>query len=129
MIEKNVIVNKIKDLNQYHYLYNNDTLRPSSNEDYKNIQEIIKQNKLSKLLYSQVVVQTSIYNNLNMASMIQQFNIDKHSPSSYIHPVLVALFMPKLPEVEMRMLYSNIAEIVESRYEKRIIDTEPNSKL
>ena len=111
------------------YIYNNDTLKPSSNEDFKNVQEIIKQNKLSKPLYTQVVVQTVLYKELEATTMTQPFNIDKHSPNNYIHPVLVALFMPKLPEVEMRMLYSNIAEIVESRYEKRVIDTDPNSKL
>lgn len=111
------------------YIYNNDSLRPSSNDDFKNVQEIIKQNKLSQQLYTQIVVQTSTYENFNPTSLFGKFNIDRHSPNVYIHPVLVALFTPKLYEVEMRMLYSNIAEIVESRYEKKQIDTEPNSRL
>ena len=112
------------------YSYSSDVLKPSSNEDFKNIQEIIKQNKLSKPLYSQIIVQTSTYDgSYNEPHMCGHFNIDKHSLTSYIHPVLAALFLHKLKDIEMRMLYSNIAEIVESRYEKKPIDTEPNSRL
>ena len=112
------------------YSYSTDVLKPSSNDDFKNIQEIIKQNKLSKPLYSQIIVQTSTYDgNYGEPHMCGHFNIDKHSLTSYIHPVLAALFLHKLKDIEMRMLYSNIAEIVESRYEKKPIDTEPNSRL
>ena len=112
------------------YSYSSDVLKPSSNDDFKNIQEIIKQNKLSKPLYSQIIVQTSIYDgDYDDENMRGIFSIDRHSQTNYIHPVLASLFLHRMRDVEMRMLYSNIAEIVESRYEKRPIDTEPNSRL
>jgi len=109
----------------------NDYLKPSSNEDFKNVQEIIKLNRSTRALYSQVVLQTSIYGTDNYLLNYNGINFDykRHSPYVHIHPVIVALFVPKIVDIEMRMLYSNIAEIVECRYEKKPIDTEPNNRL
>ena len=109
----------------------NDYLKPSSNEDFKNVQEIIKLNRSTRALYSQVVLQTSIYGTDNYLLKYNGINFDykRHSPYVHIHPVIVALFVPKIVDIEMRMLYSNIAEIVECRYEKKPIDTEPNNRL
>lgn len=109
------------------YSFSGDSLKPSSNDDFKNVQEIIKHSKVSKPLYSQIVLQTSTYK-LNDFRPVD-FDINKNSPHIFVHPVLAALFIPKFKEVEYRMLYSNIGEIVECRYERRPIDTEPNSRL
>ena len=111
----------------------NQSLNASSNEDFKNVQEIIKLNRSTRSLYSQILLQTSTYQRINedLPHLLKSshFDINKHSLNFCINPVIAALFIHKFPEIEMRMLYSNIAEIIEYKYENKPIDTEPNSRL
>lgn len=121
------------------FTYNKENLHLSHNNDYRNIQEIIKLNNLSKPLYSHVLLQSSLFTHHKASDIMQgsfidnnrnpQFNADKHNPLVHIHPVLVALFSVRITNVDKRMLYSNIAELVQNRYEKKPIYTAPNNEL
>jgi hypothetical protein len=57
------------------------------------------------------------------------FDQNKHDVNRYVHPVLAAFFLPKLQEIEERMLYANIAGIVNTRYNKERIITKPDYEL
>jgi len=46
-----------------------------------------------------------------------------------IHPIICALFMPKIKYIEERMLVANLSNIIKSRYEKTDIKTKPDYDL
>jgi hypothetical protein len=61
--------------------------------------------------------------------MTGQFVSDKHNPHCHIHPVVAALFLPKMDLFENHMLRSNIAYIVKTRYTKQPILTSTDYEL
>jgi hypothetical protein len=107
----------------------NDGIRTVSNEDYQHIQSLLRIYGVTKSLHSQIILQTATYKHLDDVAMTGKFDINKHNPLSAVHPVVAALFLPKIREVEQRMLFSNIAGIVDSRYNKTPITTKPDYEL
>ena len=69
------------------------------------------------------------YKDLAFEAMSGMFDRNKHDINRYVHPVLAALFIPKIQLIEERMLYSNIAGIINSRYNKERIVVKPDYEL
>jgi hypothetical protein len=97
--------------------------------DYKNLQEIIKVHDSTKLLHSQVVLQAIQWGGYDTEAMSGSYDRKFMDKVDYVHPVVAALFMPKLKYVEQQFLYSNIAGIVKSRYNRTPITTLPDYEL
>uniref|UniRef100_A0A6C0LRD3 Core protein n=1 Tax=viral metagenome TaxID=1070528 RepID=A0A6C0LRD3_9ZZZZ len=70
-----------------------------------------------------------IYEDCSIAAISGEFKRDKHNPNSYIHPLLICMFIPKFLIFETHMIYASIGRIVKSRYEKKPIVTEPDLLL
>ena len=103
-----------------------------NDDDYRNLQEIIKLNDTSKNLHSQVILQSLLYTSIvdktitdagaelrivpEMASA--EYDSKFMNPVQFIHPVIAALFVPKIEVIESHFLYSNIAGIVKARYNR-----------
>lgn len=97
--------------------------------DYKNLQEILKVHDASKLLHSQVVLQALQFGGFDAESVSGTYDKRFMDKVDYVHPVIAALFLPKLRYVEQQFLYSNIAGIVKSRYNRTPITTLPDYEL
>ncbi len=97
--------------------------------DYKNLQEILKVHDASKLLHSQVLLQALQYSAFDAEATNGQFNKQFMDKVDFVHPVIAALFLPKLKYVEQQFLFSNIAGIVKSRYNRTPITTLPDYEL
>ena len=94
-----------------------------SDTDYKYIQEIIKINATTKQLYSYIVQQTILYDETsnNVAFLYRKYN-PQHGDSNVgplVHPVIAALFYFKNSVIDSHFLFSNMANIVESRYNQQ----------
>jgi hypothetical protein len=107
-------------------------------DDFRNLQEILKLHDTSKSLHSQVILQALMYTGVGtsaagltlppeMASA--QYDPKFMNPVHYIHPVIAALFIPKLSIIESHFLYSNMAGIVKARYNRTPIVNKPDYEL
>jgi hypothetical protein len=97
--------------------------------DYKNLQEILKVHDASKLLHSQVVLQALQFGGFDTESVSGTYDKRFMEKVDYVHPVIAALFLPKLRYVEQQFLFSNVAGIVKSRYNRTPITTLPDYEL
>jgi hypothetical protein len=94
--------------------------------DFPYLQEIIKQNALSKPLHASVVMQHYLYTEFAGEAMMGTFEPNKHNPSCHVNAVVAALFLPKIEVIEHTFLLANISHIVRCRYEKKPILTAPD---
>jgi hypothetical protein len=101
--------------------------------DYRNLQEILKLYQESRPLHVQVVLQSLQYTDEGerLDSVIEGASYDqhKHNPGDHVHPVVAALFIPKIPLLESHFLYSNMAGIVSKLYNREHLDTRPDYEL
>jgi hypothetical protein len=98
--------------------------------DYKYLQEILKLYSSTKNLHAQVVLQAMQYKDSDYEAISGEYRKEfGHNPSTHIHPVIAALFFPKIDTLEHHFLYANIAGIVKSRYEKAALKTKPDYLL
>jgi hypothetical protein len=100
-----------------------------SDAEHAQLQEILRLYKESEIMYHQVMLQALSYKDCAQIAFNGKFDITKHNPANHVHPVLAALFLPKVQVIEEHILYANIGYIVKCKYEKKVIDTKPNYEL
>ena len=86
-----------------------------SDNDYKLEQEINNLHASTKSLHSQVILQSMMYEDLDVRALTGTFDKNIMNSSSYVHPVIAALFIHKIPRLENHFLMSNISNIIRSR--------------
>lgn len=99
------------------------------NNEMDVLQEILRMYAETKILHSQVVVQSLTYTDCSNEAISGLYDRTKHNPYAYIHPVLAALFLPRIRYLDEHMLIANIANIVRCRYENKPIQTQPEFEL
>lgn len=98
--------------------------------DYKFLQEILKLYAVSKPLHAQVMIQSMQYNEFSLEALSGKFDPKfGHKRTDAIHPVIVAMFIPKIDKLEEHFLYSNIAGIVQARYNNEPLNNKPDYEL
>ena len=101
-----------------------------NDNDYKYLQEILKLFAASRPLHAQVVLQSLQYTDCAMEAISGQYRPELgHKPGDSIHPVVAALFLPKVPLLEKHFLQSNIAGIVKARYSGENLTNQPDYEL
>ena len=100
-----------------------------NDSDAKYLQEIVKLHDSSTGLHAQVLLQAMQYNDLDFEALSGLYDRNLHQVGEHIHPVVAALFLPKLPVVENYLLFSNIAGIVKKRYNGENFTTRPDYEL
>lgn len=89
-----------------------------SPEDYKVLQEILKLNAMSKPLHSNVILQSIQYQDCSAEAQLGKYNKDIHNVSNHVHPIIAALFLPKINVLEEHFLHSNFSNIIKTRFNK-----------
>ena len=84
-------------------------------KDYATLNEIIKLFEQSRIIHMDIKNQLALYRDCAVEALTGGYDRTKHNISIHIHPVVVALFLPKINVLEHRMLYSNIGRIVLQR--------------
>jgi hypothetical protein len=76
------------------------------------LQDILRLYAESSTLYEQIKLQSLSYVDCAPQALTGTYDQSKHNSYSYIHPVIAALFFPRIKYVDEHMLLSNIAYIV-----------------
>ena len=95
------------------------------------LREIEKLNNETQYVYNSVLLQSHSYNKSSLLNNIQKC-VEINSKPSYltsIHPVLIALFVPKFEILDTYILRSNLSQIVIDRYKGNKILYKPNKLL
>ena len=111
-----------------------DGIKPSNTDDYSYLQEILKLFQTFRSLHSYVVLQAMSYQfpltgSIPLEVQHGTFDNKRHNKYVHVHPVIAALFIPKIKSLEDRMLYANIAGIVNTRYNRQRILMKPDYEL
>ncbi len=101
-----------------------------SDSDYKHLQEILKLYSSSRPLHAQVMLQSIQYKDCDYEAVTGEYKRELgHRPGEHVHPVIAALFFPKLRYVEEHFLYSNMGGVVKARYQEEALTTRPDYEL
>lgn len=84
-------------------------------EDTRALLEIINLAERSKHHHARSVVQNQLYRDCAPNVLIASFDNRVHNPHCFVHPVLVAMFFPKIEVFEDRMLNSFLAGVIKDR--------------
>lgn len=98
-------------------------------QDYKYVQEIVKMHSVNKVLHSQVFLQSITYTDCAFQSLTGTYNSASHNPLDHVHPVVAALFIPKVKSLDENLLLANLAKIVATRYNNEPLSNIPDYKL
>jgi len=101
-----------------------------NDNDYKFLQEILKLYSASRPLHAQVLLQSMQYRDCDFEALTGEYRRELgHRPTESIHPVIAAMFLPKIEELETHFLHSNIAGIVKARYNGEALTNRPDYEL
>jgi hypothetical protein len=93
------------------------------------LQDILRIQMEMSVLHEQIKIQSLTY--LDCAPQALTGTYDKHKQNSFsfIHPVIAALFFPRIKYLDEHMLLASIANIVYNRYHGIPIRTQPEYEL
>jgi hypothetical protein len=100
-----------------------------SDNDSKILNDIIKLNRDTRVLHSQVKRQSLVYKDCAIEALAGQYNRLHNNVSDHVHPVCAALFFPKIDILEDHFIHSNISNIVKTRHSKEPFSTLQDAKL
>ncbi len=101
-----------------------------SDNDFKSLQELLKLHASTRPLHAQVVLQSMQYEDCASEALTGQYKRELgHKAHEHVHPVIAAMFLPKIDLLESHFLQSNIAGIVKSRYNGEPIASRPDYEL
>jgi hypothetical protein len=89
--------------------------------DHRLVKEIITLFELNKSLWQQVTLQSISYNSSEMIAKTFTAADYKNDPkttnfSSFVHPVIAAMFLPKIAKFDEYFLFTNLAYILRCKY-------------
>jgi hypothetical protein len=85
--------------------------------DMKALNEIMELHAKTKILHSNVVIQSMQYTDCGFEALSGKFEkIMGASVGDHIHPVIVAMFLPKISTLDGHFLLSNFAGLVSARF-------------
>lgn len=93
------------------------------------VQEILKLYGESKVLHSQIVLQSLSYEDMAAEALSGTYDHSKHNVFSHVHPIIAAMFLPRIAKLDEQMLIANLGHIVKCKYEGRHIMTKPDFLL
>jgi hypothetical protein len=94
-----------------------------SDSEMGDLKIILEKDKEYDQLHKQLILQTLVYKDMQIQSLIGKYNPQYNNAYKHVHPVLAALFLPKNAYLEQRMLLSSIAGIVKTKNDGRPITT------
>lgn len=84
-------------------------------KDHASLAEIVKLFETSRVIHTDIKNQLTLYRDCAVEAVTGSYDRNRANLSIHIHPVIVALFLPKVEALEKRMLYTNIGRIVIQR--------------
>lgn len=101
-----------------------------NDHEFKVLQDILKLYASSKPLHAQVLLQSIQYQDCDFEAITGSFHRQRgDNPGDSIHPVIAAMFLPKIPILETHFLHANISGIVKTRYTNEKLTNRPDYEL
>lgn len=98
-------------------------------KDYDAIQQILKIENECRSSHNQVILQSMEYKDMALQALTGEYDYRRNNPHCHVHPVVAAMFLPKINIFEEQMIYANIAYIVRQKYRKQQIMTSNDYEL
>lgn len=83
--------------------------------DHAHLNELARLYEASKPIHSAIRNNIAMYRNCAPEALTGKFDRTRHNVNLFIHPLIVALFLPKIDVLEKRMLYTNFGRLVVHR--------------
>ena len=98
-------------------------------KEFRDLQEILKLHEYNKRLHAQTLLQSIGYT--DCAPQVITASLDKKwmNPADHVHPVVAAMFIPKINIFEENFLFSNISGIIKARYNAEPLVTRSDYNL
>jgi hypothetical protein len=111
--------------------YMKSTSKSLSDLDVRSIQEIIKlnANPLFRDKHIQIIMQSHLYNKIEQSYGKFHPALGDSTTGPLVHPVIAALFINKIQILDTHFLYSNLANIVDCRYNNKPLQYITDIKL
>jgi hypothetical protein len=77
-------------------------------------------------LHKASIMKNSTYIDCSPLVLLSPYDPLHHNVSCHVHPLLVALFLPKIEQLDERMLYTNLAAVVTDRVKGKPIRYRPD---
>lgn len=100
--------------------------------DERVLQELLRLHEETRVLHAQVVTQSVTYEDCNNTSVAALGSWNQplgQNPQTYVHPVVAALFLPKINILDMKFLHASIVNLVKRTYKKEAIESLPDYEL
>jgi hypothetical protein len=125
------MTNMMKLLGNVEVVHMQDGSRSLSGKDEHYMNEIVKMHQVSKNLHSQIVLQSLRYHDIDTNVFLGRTeNQRSMNNNDYVHPVIVALFLPRIEVLEQHFLLSNMAGIARARFQRQNqLDTQADYEL
>ena len=99
-------------------------------DELEQLQMILTIASATKELHDQVTLQSLIYKDCDQVSIqTEGFDKNKINIFSFIHPVVVALFIPKFELLDQHMLLASIGKIIAHKQNGQELQTQPEYEL
>lgn len=98
-------------------------------DELEQLQMILTLASATKELHNQVTLQSLIYKDCDHVAIQDKFDKSKINIFSFVHPVVAALFIPKIELLDQHMLLASIAEIVAYKANGQELQTQPEYEL
>jgi hypothetical protein len=95
--------------------YNNKKIHVSDG-DHRVVKDILTLYDLNRALWQQVTLQSITYDPSNPMATTQLVDVKTSNFSSFIHPVIAAMFLPKIARFDEYFLFTNLAYILRCKY-------------
>jgi len=98
-------------------------------KDMPVLQEIMNDYVKYRSLHSDVSLQSLSYEDIDLETLSGSFDRKQDHPAIHIHPVIMAMFAPKIDFFERLMIYGNIASIIKAKKDGKPFKTSSDSLL
>lgn len=100
-----------------------------SGEDKKYIKELAELSVRSENLHNNIVNRHLTYSDCDPIVLISPYDPLHHNIDNHVHPLIAALFIPKIQAIEERMMLSNIPKTISHRVVRKPIKYRPDLEL
>jgi hypothetical protein len=100
-----------------------------SSGDFAKVQDIVRMEAENKQLYQQVVLQSVQFQDCDLIAVSGKYDQEKHNAYQHVHPLIVALYLPKFDIVDRTTVHAHLAGIVRARYNREPVVNQVDKEL
>lgn len=98
-------------------------------DEMEHLQGILQLNGLYKELHNQVSLQSLVYTDCSLRAINGIADRTRTNMFSFIHPIVAALFIPKIEKIDNHFIQASISNIVAQKYNGNELTTLPDYEL